>query len=311
MSLYSAARDVVTFLATILTCFSQVGTLIQQPRVIQSISGNNITFNAPLTDALDKKYMSPYLSVYTPPPTSPEIGLEDFSVTLSPTCSGEDILDTCSTPAISLQPWTVDSYIRRVNLTGFNNFITVEKNASRITMSEVGMYRDKNRHGSKALPADISIAGSQILVQDSGQYGLASAEGFAVVTQSGAPGPNAVVRHVVRGKDPSLYPHQRWAHGFLADDTSAPVELRNRGVAGSGHGWAINAGVAWNVRGTVRIESPPLGVNWGVGVTGNIADSSNGTFVSRGAAVSPASLFDAQLARRRTMVKQRGSGPLF
>lgn len=243
--------------------------------------------------------MDPYLSVYTPPPTSAEIGLEDFSVTLSPTCSGVALSNSsCTAPAISISSWTVDSYIRRVNLTGFNNFIAVQNNASRITMSKVGFYRDKDTDNSAGYPADISIAGSQVLVQDSGQYGLASAAAFAVVTQGRAPGPNAVVRHVARGARQSLYPHQRWAHGFLADHTAAPVELVNRGTAGSGQGWSINAGVAWNVRGAARIQSPPLGVNWGVGVTGPITDS-NGTFVSSGAAVSPASLFDAQLARRK------------
>lgn len=282
---------------------SQVGALIQQPRVIKSISGNNVTFTIPLTDSLDNKYMSPYLSAFTPPPTSAEIGLEDFSVTLSPTCSGVTLKnETCSKAAISISPWTVDSYIRRVNLTGFNNFITVQSNASRITISNVGFYRDNDTDNSAGYPADISIAGSQVLVQDSGQYGLASAAAFAVITQSRTPGPNAVVRHAVRGGRQQLYPHHRWAHGFLADDTGAPAELVNRGTAGTGHGWSISAGVAWNVRGAVRIQSPPLGVNWGVGVTGPITDS-NGTFVSRGAAVSPASLFDAQLARRKGLVK--------
>ncbi|KAK7718699.1 hypothetical protein SLS64_002659 [Diaporthe eres] len=151
----------------------KIGTLIQQPRVIQSISGNNITFNTPLTDALDKKYMRPYLSVYTPPPSSSEVGLEDFSVTLTPSCSGVILTNkTCSVAAISIYPWTVDSYIRRVNLTGFNSFITVETNASRISISNVGIYRDKDTDRSKGLPADISISGSQVLVQDRGNTAL-------------------------------------------------------------------------------------------------------------------------------------------
>lgn len=177
-------------------------------------------------------------------------------------------------------------------------------------MSNTGIYRDKDTDNSAGYPADISIAGSQVLVQDSGQYGLPSAAAFAVITQGRAPGPNAVVRHVARGARQSLYPHQRWAHGFLADHTAAPVELANRGAAGSGQGWSINAGVAWNARGAARDQSPPLGVNWGVGVTGPVTDS-NGTFVSGGAAVSPASLFDAQLARRESQVKHREYDPLF
>jgi len=131
--------------------------------VIKSISGNNITLTVPLTDALDKKYMSPYLSAYTPPPTSAEIGLEDSSMTLSPSCAGMalDIEDPCNSPAISVNYWPVDSYIRRVNLTHFNNFITAQRNASRITIANVAMYHDNETNNSASYPADILIAGSQ------------------------------------------------------------------------------------------------------------------------------------------------------
>ncbi|KKY34963.1 hypothetical protein UCDDA912_g05053 [Diaporthe ampelina] len=211
---------------------------------------------------VDDEPLSPYLSAYTPPPAPAEIGLEDFSVTLSPTCSGVTQNDeTCLAAAMSILPWTVYSYLRRVNLTGLNNFAAVQYNASRISISNVGIYRDSDTDSSAGYPADISIAGSQVLVQDSGQYGLASAAAFAVITQSRTPGPNAVVRHAVRGGKQSLYPHHRWAHGFLADDTGAPVELVSRGTAGTGHGWSISAGVAWNIRGAVRSQSLPLGVS--------------------------------------------------
>lgn len=177
--------------------------------MIKSISGNNITLTVPLTDALDKKYMIPYLSAYTPPPTSADIGLEDFSVTLSPSCAGIALgtEDPCNSPAISVNYWTVDSYIRRVNLTGFNNFITVQRNASRITIANVGMYRDNDTNNPDGYPADILIAGSQVLVQESGQYGLASAVALAVATDNRTTDPNAVVRHVARGTRQSLYPH--------------------------------------------------------------------------------------------------------
>lgn len=274
---------------------------MQQPRVIGSIKGKDVTFTVPLTDALDKKYMSPYLATFSSPATSHEIGLENLSITLSPSCSGV-ALNTkgeCNTEAISVLPWTVDSYVRQVNVTGFNTFVNVQYNASRITIEKVGLFRDRDTDKSAGYPADIAVLGSQVLIQDSGQYGRKTAKAFSVATQAGTPGPNAVLRHVVQSDIQQIYPHQRWAHGILAEDTDAGVIYFNRGNAGSGHGWAINAGVAWNVRGAVQIQSPPLGVNWGIGCTGAVSKDTNGSMVDTGTAVTPQSLFSAQLAKRK------------
>ncbi|KAI2601851.1 hypothetical protein GGR54DRAFT_634451 [Hypoxylon sp. NC1633] len=279
------------------------GILMQQPRVIKEIAGNKVTLTVPLTDALDKNYMSPYLATYANPSgDNVEIGLENLSIKLSPTCSGValDSANGCNAAAISIAPRTSDSYVRQVNVTGFNAFMAVQSNASRITIDGVGLFRDRDTDKSAGYPADIAIQGSQVLVRGSGQYGLRTAKAFSVVTQAGTPGPNAVLRHAVR--DPELqqiYPHQRWAHGLLAEDTDAGVLFVDRGNAGTGHGWAVSAGVAWNVRGGVNISSPPLGVNWGVGITGAWAKEGNGSMVDEGAAVTPTSLFDAQLARRK------------
>ncbi|KAI1444486.1 hypothetical protein F5Y02DRAFT_156581 [Annulohypoxylon stygium] len=278
------------------------GTVMQQPRIIGAIKGNKVTLTVPLTDALDKNNMSPYLAPYTPPSSASEIGLENLSLTLKPSCSGVILSSTngCNSEAISVAPWTVDSYIRSVNLTGFNTFINVQYNASRITLDHVGLVRDRDTDKGAGYPADIAIMGSQVLVQDCGQYGIKTAKAFSLATQAETPGPNAVLRHKVQAPDlQQIYPHQRWANGILAEDTDAGVIYQNRNTAGSGHGWTITGGVAWNVRGPSTIQSPPLGVNFAVGVSGKIDKSSNGTMVSSGKAVTPQSLFSAQLAKRK------------
>ncbi|KAF4626667.1 hypothetical protein G7Y89_g11488 [Cudoniella acicularis] len=276
-----------------------VGRTVSQPRKIKAISKNTITLNIPLTDSLDAKYMSPELVAYDPPKTSTEIGIENLSITLSPTCSGANLnSDTdCNAPAISFEPWTQDSWARDLEMKGFNNFVTAQYNSSQITIQNVAMLRDADTNG-EALPEDILITGSQILVQDCQEAGLASAKSFAVVTGSLAPGPNAILRHKTPSKLQTLFPHQRWAHGILFEDTSAYVELINRGILGTGHGWTMNAGVGWNLRGGAFVQSPPLGINWCVGCEGTIDGSSNGTFVDEGKQVVPTSLFGTQLQAR-------------
>lgn len=231
---------------------------------------------------------------------SQEIGVEHLSISLNPSCSGVDISNkTCIERAIVVAPWTKDSYIRTVNITGFNSFIAVAENAQSITIANVGLFRNVDTDNASGYPADISIEGTQVLVTHSGQYGLATAKSFPVVVQATVPGPNAVVQHTSQSSLQVLYPHQRWAHGFLADNSDAGATLINRDTSGTGQGWAINAGVAWNVRGPVEIQSPPLGINWGIGCTGEISEASNGSMLSNGTAVSPQSLFNAQLQRRQ------------
>lgn len=242
--------------------------------------------------------MKPQLVAFKEPTHYSEMGVENLSINLSPTCSGVVITNaTCITPAISFNPWTFDSYVRNVNLTGFNSFIRIQYNSSRITIQDVGMNRNNASDGSAGWASDIAVLGSQVLIQDCEQSGTARA--FAVATMSLTPGPNAVLRHIVHSTWQQIYPHERWAHGFLAENTNAEVYYVNRGEEGTGQGWSINAGVAWNVGGQVAIEDPPLGFNWCIGCTGSQASGSNSTsFIDAGKTVSPPSLFAAQLAAR-------------
>ncbi|KAJ1337846.1 Pectate lyase superfamily protein [Microdochium nivale] len=279
------------------------GKLIQQPNTIAAVSGNQINLTIPLTDSLDAAYMSPYISAYTLPSASiaAEVGIEQLSLSLATSCSGSPVNDaSCNGAAISFASGTIDSWARDLQLHNFNFFVSVGYNASRITVQDVAMHRDADVTGV-ALPADISITGSQVLVQDCGQYGLPSARLFSVMTGSLVPGPNAVLRHVTQSSNQTIYPHQRWAFGLLVEDTDVPVLFVNRGTKGSGHGWSMNAGVGWNLRGQAKFESSPLGVNWCIGCNGAAAAAGglgNGTYKQSDASVSPGSLFQAQLGAR-------------
>ncbi|KAF7560401.1 hypothetical protein G7046_g3744 [Stylonectria norvegica] len=275
----------------------RVGTLIQQPNVILLLNDTQITLQSPLTDSLEAEYMKPEIVAYSPPPLSSEMGIEGLSIHLTNSCSSSPVDNaTCNGAAVSFSPWAVDSWARNLNLTGFNQFVDIGYNSARITVQDVAMFRDADTT-EVALPNDIWIKGSRILVQDCGQYGSATAKTFSVLTGSLAPGPNVVLRHVTQSKVQYIYPHQRWAHGLLVEETSAPTWFYNRNNYGSGQGWSMNGGVGWNLEGQAVIESAPLGVNWCIGCQG-VEQSGNGTFVEKGVGVTPKSLFQAQLQAR-------------
>ena len=86
----------------------------------------------------------------------------------------------------------------------------------------------------------------------------------------------------------------------------------NRGIMGSGHGWAIGWAVAWNCKAKSYLnQMPPGAANWVVGSSGEkqkkprpsspqVAEPllPEGIYDSHGSPVAPASLYLAQLAER-------------
>jgi hypothetical protein len=109
-----------------------------------------------------------------------------------------------------------------------------------------------------------------------------------------------------------LQPHQRWSTGLLFDNCRIPdggIDFMNRGVAGSGHGWTMGWGVAWNcLAKTYIIQNPPGAVNWSIGCVGERQKTARlfdkapilpeGEFESFGTNVAPQSLYLAQLEER-------------
>ncbi|KAF9771657.1 hypothetical protein IL306_010713 [Fusarium sp. DS 682] len=272
---------------------------ILSPNQISGVYGNNITLKIPLTDNLDSAYLEPELIVYTPPEVNVEMGIRDLQIEVPDTCSGAPITDkTCNSAAVRFPSWTVDSWASGLTLKGFNKFFQIDQDAARITIQNSTMNRDKDISGS-ALPFDILIQGSQVLVQDCEQVGIPSARCFSVATGSLTPGPNAVLRHKTQSESQTIYPHQRWAQGLLVEDTSVATYFVNRNTKGSGHGWSINGGVGWNIDGKAEFESPPTGINWciGCGEKGN-DPKGNATLLESGKRVEPQSLFEAQLENR-------------
>ncbi|KAH7155989.1 hypothetical protein EDB81DRAFT_756504 [Dactylonectria macrodidyma] len=274
------------------------GKKIMSPNKIESIDGNHITLKIPLADALDSAYMKPQVWAYMPPVVASEMGVENLRIEIPNTCSGTPLDDTsCNSAAVSFSSWTVDSWASGLTLVGFNKFFEVQRDASRITIQNSTMTRDRDIEGV-AIPADISISGSQVLVQDCTQAGLETARTFSVTTDSLTPGPNTVTRHKTRSSVQTIFPHQRWAQGLLVEGSLVPTLFVNRDTKGTGQGWTINAGVGWNLGGYVDFESPPLGINWCVGCGGTNVTTGNATFISPSRQVMPRSLFAAQLQAR-------------
>jgi hypothetical protein len=274
------------------------GEMIQEDRVITDVSGDVVTVDMPITDSFDVQYVQPGATVvpYTFPGRIENVGLETMRV-VAPT----------STAAINVATFmmlgmdaVMNAWVKDVAGQDFINGMQIGGKAKWVTVQDTSLSHSVAANGSSGYPADFSADGQGVL------FLRCTSQGdhvFAFVSQNTDPGPNVVLDMTATGNPTNLAPHQRWATGLLLDRVTAStggIELQNRATAGSGQGWAIGYGVAYNAQlQHMLIEAPPGSMNWAIGSTGAVDPGGPaGTYDSMGMPVRPHSLYLAQLCAR-------------
>ena len=267
-------------------------------RMIRAIDGQRLTLDVPLTDAIDAKYLDghPAEVVKTTQPTRlAKCGIESLQINAAPhkgtLVDGKNIaaaFDNCE-----------DCWLRDVVMHEVLNNIQVNGQSRRITITGAHAFHGSTVEKGAGYPADIGIRGSQILVDRCSSHGLG---GFYVATLNATATLNVVLNCTFEGNG-SIMPHMRWSTGLLIDSCRLPegrIDLINRGTSGSGHGWSIGWGIAWNcVAKNLQVQIPPGALNLAIGCQGEpYKNFSPEAFLSHGKPVRPASLYLAQLRER-------------
>jgi hypothetical protein len=282
------------------------GTLNAE-RTIRAIAGNRLTVVPPLSDNYDAQYLNPpgpsVVKVHVTGALS-QVGIENLRIESPP----QPVEITAPLyQAVKFQSVT-DSWMQDLETHDTVNTLSVDYDSSRITIRHVRMLHTVATKGA-AKPEDIGIGGSQMLVdQCSGQ-----GEGiFYCATFGRIQGPNVILHCTFQGGG-AIQPHMRWSTGLLVDSCQVPegsIDLMNRGIMGSGHGWTMGWGVAWNCQAkSFLIQQPPGSMNWAIGCQGSTSSRAmpgdetkkilpNGIFDSAEHPVAPASLYLAQLRER-------------
>lgn len=288
------------------------GVVHNADRTIESVSGNRITLDVPLSDSFDAQHLKPpgaSVVRYAFPGRIERVGFESMRVT----APARDVPISQSQYTLLRMSAVSDAWVRDVVVENTQNTITVGHTARRVTFDNVHVRHSVPFSGA-ASPADFAISGTQVLVHRSSVSGKRV---WPVVTQAGVTGPNVILHFTA--DEAGVAPHQRWATGLLVDsseftngtDRRPGLAFSNREHAGSGHGWSAGWSVAWNVRTDVLlVQQPPGAKNWCIGCTGRpaavlwhgnpitIPEIPSETFESPGVAVAPASLYLAQLRDR-------------
>jgi hypothetical protein len=287
-------------------------------RRIAAVKDNTVLLEIPLLDNYDAKFFEDRPVAVDKVEVSGQIaqvGVENLRI-VAPKRS--IALDDPHYDGLAMKD-AVDSWLQAVNFEETTNSVEIGSGTERVTVRGC----DVTQHEpvtSSAKPFGISVNGSQILIDRCTGHGN---EIFFVATQARQQGP-VVVLHCRFTGNGHIQPHQRWSTGLLVDNCEVPeggIDFKNRGIMGSGHGWAIGWAVAWNNSAkTLEMNEPPAVANWSIG---NRGAQSNPPMPMRGKEklllngaitesaekpVQPQSLYLAQLAERlgATAVKNIG-----
>ena len=286
------------------------GSVILTDRTIRRVAGNEITLDAPVTDSFDSQYLNPpggSIATYTFPGRISQVGIEHLSIV----APAQEVSGT-QYEAVEVNN-IQNAWLRDLNIHDTQNSIVLNARTKAMTLEGVNVIHSYAQSNAAA-PFDFSLSGTQVLVDRCSVTGHGNTWPFA--PQSRLAGPIVVLNSTA--DDRGFDPHQRWATGLLCDLCNFPnshtadkagVSYSNRGYFGSGHGWDAGWSVAWNVTTTYFLIQAPPGVdNWCIGCIGTVLSEAapggdgtilpNGIFDSLGTAVTPGSLYLAQLKQR-------------
>jgi hypothetical protein len=278
----------------------RAGSVIRTDRVIDSVDGDRVTLDVPLSDALDSQFTAASLVRYSFPGRVTEVGVEGLRIE----APFEDAPITEPQYTALRMDAVEDGWVRDVEIRETQNGIVIGPGAKRLTLTNVRVAHSAAHSGSAA-PADFSLQGTQILLD---RCRVAGEGTWPVVTQAEVTGPLVVLNFTA--DHGGVAPHQRWATGLLVDGGKFPggterrpgLAFSNRSTAGSGHGWDIGWSVAWNVSSPLlMVQQPPGAMNWCIGCIGTPVTAQgipNGIFDSPGQMVEPGSLYLQQLRDR-------------
>jgi hypothetical protein len=237
---------------------------VSYERTIVAISGNKITINIPLVQAIAKQYGGGEMFLNPIQERTNHCGVENMFI--SSYYASETDEDHGWT-AISLRN-VEDSWVKNVTGRYFGYGLVNISGSSRITVQDSAMLDPKSiTTGGRKYSFNIA-SGSFILFQR--LYTRGGRHDYA--TGSRVAGPNVFVDCVSEQTFSDIGPHHRYATGTLFDNIlGGQTRVWNRGASGTGHGWAGAQTMFWNIQAPVheiKVDSPPNAMNWGIGCIG-------------------------------------------
>jgi hypothetical protein len=243
-----------------------VGGDTKTERSIVAVSGKRLQFDVPLADSYDAKYLGmdgTKVAKIEHTGQVEQVGVEDLRL-VAP--ARTVTLNDRHFNGLELKS-VKDGWVKDLSIANTTGPVNLDNDTRRVTVENVNVTQRIALVGA-AKSADFSVDGTQILID---RCSATEDNVFYVATGARQQGPNVVLHCVFHG-DGHVQPHQRWSTALLVDGCRVPeggIDLMNRGEMGSGHGWTMGWGVAWNNEAkSYVIQTPPGSANWGIGNRG-------------------------------------------
>ena len=292
--------DTLTRIDPLATNWTASAYKISYERKITNVTGNVLTFDAPVMDIIDTAYAKGYVV--------------KFNSSRIENCAVENLAmsSTYISSTDESHGWTAlffdnikNAWAKNITGSDFGySCVNVGGNAVFVTVDSCSMLD----------PVSIITGGRRYCFNVDGQRSLVqnctTRNGrHDYVDGSRTPGPNVFYNCTATLQHADMGPHHRWSTGILFDNISGDGQLRvqNRLASGSGHGWSGSQIMFWNCNSTdMVVQDPPsFHQNWAIGCIGPITNvgqwateplgivESNGTHIT-----AIPSLFIAQLNER-------------
>jgi hypothetical protein len=285
-------------------------------RVITDVSGNTLTVNIPIVDVIEDQYGGGEVFKASVPGRIQQCGVENLRIVsyYEP-----------NNPADEEHAWigvklsrTTNSWVKNVtgqflgygtvSITSESNFNTIQDCACIDPRSKIS--------GGRRYAFNISDGMCNLFQRNYSREGR-----HDFVTGSRVTGPNVFLDNYADEVYSDIGPHHRWATGLLFDNVrGGSIRVQNRGSSGSGHGWAGNTTLFWNLlsyTGDIKVESPKGGRNWGIGCQG-LEQKGDGFWEQWNDPVLPRSLYLQQLEDRlgadavaNITISEQFDGPIY
>ena len=270
-------------------------------RKIMNINGNVITLDAPIMDVIDPVYSTGELVKFNDSRIQ-KCGIENMRIS-STYASFTD--ENHGWEAVSFDN-IYNAWAKNLEVYYFGySAVHINSDASFITVDSCKMLDAKSIiDGGRRY--SFNVDGQRSLVQNcttrNGRHDY--------VNGSRTCGPNVFYNSSATIQHSDIGPHHRWSTGILFDNLTGNgnMNVQNRLVMGSGHGWSGGQIMFWNCNATKMVIQDPPGdeINWAIGcvcpnITG-VGDATTepiGLIQSQGTRIlAIPSLFIAQLNDR-------------
>ena len=252
--------DLLTTIDPLATNWTASAYDLYYQRKVMAVNGNIISLDAPNMDIIDPLYATAELSKYSSARIE-KCGIENMRIS-SLFASATD--ENHGWEAISFDN-IINGWATNIEAYYFGySAVHILAGAAWITVDNCKMLDAKSTiDGSRRY--SFNVDGQRNLVKN-----CTTRDGrHDYVNGSRACGPNVFYNCTATLQNNDIGPHHRWSTGILFDNIigNGRIDVQNRSVSGSGHGWSGAQIMFWNCTAARIVVQDPPGdhINWAIG----------------------------------------------